>query len=331
MNYMVNQDVRSVTCGCNVFNINGLDLSVNQVAAAKTDDGYLDHFVNDVLDRDIPSRTVVNRVDQYMERRFAGASKDTERLRHGEDDTEDILNRISLARDHGKRVFAMFPNIMWDSATTFKDWNRVFDSPVQWLVETTRYFAAADDKMLVIRVHPGEHTVTQVRRSVRDILEYYLGPEIFANPNIVFIPAAARLPSYRMFDLIEGGIVYNGTIALELVHYGKPVIIGAKAAYSDKGFTWDIVGREKYFEAFERTDDILRVQNENMDMARYFIYEYFFLHGVPVELMSSERFLSPNVKAAPERIWKDRNLDHIVSVMVGEEKYFQDYWRKKGD
>jgi hypothetical protein len=287
----------------------------------------VEHLAHTLIGDAISSQEVVAKVDSYIEDRFRGTAKDTNRLRHGGGvDAQQLRDRIQGLKDQGKRVFALFPNIMWDVATTFDGWNRVFDSPVEWLVETVRYFAAANDKVLIIRVHPGEHTLTVVRKSIRDILEHYLGVEIFASPNIIFVPASAKVASYQFFDLLDGGVVYNGTIALELIHYGVPVLVGAKAAYSDKGFTYDINNRGEYFDCFDRTEAILAAQAGNLNMAKYFIYEYFFLHGVPVQLMSSSKFLSPNLEASPERIWNDRKLDHIIKVIVGEEKYFQDHW-----
>jgi hypothetical protein len=327
MKYVANQDVRVITYGCNIFTANGLDVAVNRIAAAKADDGYLDHFVDNLLDCAISKDKVIEEVDGYMNRRLAGSTKDTGRLRHRSSGPDhELIQRLAILKQEGKRVFAMFPNIMWDIATTFDEWNRVFDSPVKWLVETARFFAESPDKVLVIRVHPGEHTLTNVRKSVRDILEYYLGVEIFASPNILFVPSEERLNSYELFDYLSGGIVYNGTIGLELMHQGIPLIIGAQAAYSDKGFTYDIIGEKQYFETFDNTDEVFRVQNAGRERAKYFAYEYFFLHGVPVQFMSSSKFLSPNLEASPGRIWNDRKLDHIVKVIVGEEKYFQDHW-----
>lgn len=332
MSYARKEGVKTVTFGCNGFRNNALDLSAGGIAASKDDNGYFAHFVNTVIGRDIPRDEVMGSVDKYMQARFGGDAPDVARvLDKSESEAHEVLERLKAWRHEGRRVFAMFPNVMWDNATTFHDNNRVFDSPVDWIVQTVRRFKEDPRDVLLIRIHPAENAFMRVRKSVRDILERYFGPEIFACANIICLPPDMRLPSYCLFDLIDAGIVYNGTIGLELIYKHKPVLIASKAAYSDKGFTWDIIGREAYFDAFEHTDDILRVQNEGKDLARYFIYEYFFLHGVPVELMSTERFLFPNVDGEPAKIWRDRNLDHIVSVMVGEEKYFQDYWRREGN
>jgi len=327
--YMVDHGIRTVTCSCNGFSINALDLAINRAAAAKDDDGYLEHFIADLVDNVIPKEQVINRVDNYMKERFRGATNDTGQLHHSRrDHRHELISRLESIKADGKKVFALFPNVMWDSAMTFEEWNRVFPSAVAWLVETVQYFAEASDKVLVVRVHPGEHTMHNVRKSIRDILEHHLGTEILENPNIILVPASEKLNSYELFDLIVGGIVYNGTIGLELIHRGIPLIVGAQTAYSDKGFTYDIHSRRQYFETFDHTDRVLAAQEKNPERAKYFVYEYFFLHGVPVQYMSTDTYLCPNWKGEPARVWRDANLDHIVSVMVGEEKYFQDYWRK---
>jgi hypothetical protein len=196
---------------------------------------------------------------------------------------------------------------------------------VQWLVETVKYILASNDKALVIRIHPAEYVWMPVRKSIVDILRCYLGDEIFSDERLIIIPSHQRLSSYSLFEHLAGGLVYNGTIGLEIMYQKVPLIIGAKAAYSDKGFTYDIANRDDYFDSFDQTNHILHKQNENLELLKLFMYEYFFLHGVPVKFMSKVRSYSPNWEGDPHGIWDDDNVNHIISTIVGENKYFQRY------
>ncbi len=329
MKYMMTHGVRSVTYGLNGYSANSLDLAMNDIAANKSDGGYIKHLTEKVVDTTLSRIDVTERVESLMNERFYGISADIARL--GQDKTaakSPVLARLDDHRLAGRDIFALFPNVMWDNATTFEEWNRLFDSPAEWLVETVRYFAVADNKVLVIRVHPAERSFMMVRKSVRDILTFHLGKRILEQENIIVVAPEEPLSSYSLFDYLKGGIVYNGTIGLELIFRHIPLIIGARAAYSDAGFTHDIHDRKEYFASFDATEPILSYQDSNLDAALLFTYEYFFLHGVPMKFMSPRRAGAPNFECPPAEIWGDRNLEHVVKVMAGEREFFQDHWRQ---
>lgn len=329
MSFMMKHGVRTITYGLNGYGVACIDLSADAVAANKSDGGYLKHLAQRVVDQTLSRIEVAKRVGHLMDERFNHNSADITRLGVAETASKSpVLQQLDRLRNHGRDIFALFPNVMWDNATTFEESNRVFNSPVEWLVETVRYFSQASDKVLVIRVHPAERSYMAVRKSVRDILTFHLGERILEQENIIVVAPDEPLSSYDLFDYMKAGIVYNGTIGLELVFRHLPLIIGARAAYSDAGFTHDIQNRQQYFAAFEATEQILQHQDENLDAALLFAYEYFFLHGVPMKFMSPRRVATPNYECPPDEIWSDRNLEHVVKVMVGEREYFQDYWRQ---
>lgn len=329
MSFMMQRGVRTITYGLNGYGAASIDLSADAVAANKSDGGYLKYLADIVVDRTLSRIEVAERVGHLMDERFNHSSADLARLGVAETASQSpVLQRLDTHRAAGRDIFALFPNVMWDNATTFEESNRVFNSPVEWLVETVRYFPPASDKVLVIRVHPAERSYMTVRKSVRDILTFHLGEQILEQDNIIVVAPEEPLSSYALFDYIKAGIVYNGTIGLELIFRHVPLIIGARAAYSDAGFTHDIQNRQQYFAAFDATATILNHQDSNLEAALLFAYEYFFLHGVPMKFMSPKQVGAPNYDCSPDEIWGDRNLEHVVKVMVGEREYFQDYWRQ---
>ena len=326
LKHMMDRGVRCISYNGNGYSINSLDLAVNDIAANKSDNGFFDHFVNEVVTEPVIRQDVFRKVDSMIMGRMEGSAADIEKLGVKADyRSHPATEKLIRLKSKGKRVFGLFPNVMWDSATTRKQWDRVFSSPVQWLVETVKYILASNDKALVIRIHPAEYVWMPVRKSIVDILRCYLGDEVFSDERLVIIPSHQRLSSYSLFEYLAGGIVYNGTIGLEIMYQKVPLIIGAKAAYSDKGFTYDIANRDDYFDSFDQTNHILHKQNENLELLKLFMYEYFFLHGVPVKFMSKVRSSSPNWEGDPRGIWWDDNVNHIISTIVGENKYFQRY------
>jgi len=326
MRYMKDHGVKCVTYGGNGYVVDAVDLAIDDIAANKSDGGFFQHLVRDVGNEPTIRSDIIEKVDDLMGRRIKGTANDVARFGVTAAERSDpVIEKIKLLKSENKKIFGLFPNVMWDNATTFKEWNRVFDSPVEWLVETVRHIAQAEDKALVIRIHPAEFLWMPVRKSVVDIIQYYLGDEIFDRENIIVVPPEQPLSSYQLFPYLTAGIVYNGTIGLELIYRGVPLIVGAKAAYTDKGFTNDITSCEEYFDCLNHTHKIRRLQDDHIDLAKFFLYEYFFLHGVPVRYLSRTRQFSPNWEGDPTEIWHDDNLEHIVATISGEREFFQDY------
>ena len=316
-------EIRVITYGGNGYVTNGLDFGINDISANKIDNGFFEYFLEKTSNSKKDEYLKI--VDTMMENRFSGKSSDTGKIKNfvGNEINANINKIISLKNT--KKVFAIFPNVMWDNATTFKEWNTIFESPIEWLVETVKYFLNSDDKVLVIRVHPAEYLWMEVRISIQNILEIYFDKEIFNHKNIIFIPPNEKVMSYDLFPLLDGAIVYNGTIGLELMYKDVPLITGARTAYSNKGFTKDIINKDEYFNIFNNTKEILTIQTNNKNLLKLFIYEYFFLHGVPLKILSNKNLLKPNFEDDIEEIWNDKNLEYILDVIEGKRKYFQEW------
>lgn len=314
------ENIKVITYGGNGYTINGVDFGINDISANKIDNGFFEYFTKNTNEES--KHEYCNIVDDMMAARFSGASSDTKRISGYVNGGKSNLSKIERLKEKDKKVFALFPNVMWDNATTFKDWNTVFSSPVEWLVETVKFFLGSDDKVLVIRVHPAEYLWMDVRVSIEKILITYFGEEVFDSENIVFIPPEEKILSYDLFPLLTAGIVYNGTIGLELMYQDVPLITGARTAYSNKGFTKDITAKDDYF----YTINHVNVINSNKLLLKLFIYEYFFLHGVPLKVLSSKNLLEPNLEEDVKNIWDDENLDYVIDVMMGKQSFFQKWY-----
>ena len=325
-NYLKN-NIKVITYGSNGYIANALDFGINDVAANKIDNGFFKHWVENMSEEE--KVNYIKIANEKMEERFGGKSADTSRIMSYVGDSNNLnLQKVYKLKQQGKKIFALFPNVMWDNATTFKEWNTVFSSPVEWLIETVKYFKNSDEKILVIRVHPAEYLWMDVRVGIKDILEEYFGKDIFNHKNIIFIPPYEKVLSYELFDLLDGGIVYNGTIGLELMYKQIPLIMGARTAYSNKGFTKEIYSKKEYFDSFDNLEDFLNIQEINRELLLLFIYEYFFIHGVPLKLLSSKNLLEPNFEDNIKDIWNDKNLEFVLDVIEGKRKYFQE-WKNK--
>jgi len=324
MKKFLNSKTKVITYGGNGYVMNALDFAVNDIAACKSDHGYHQYIVNN-FDKNSRNK-IIKSVEKIMEERFSCLSGDGKKIKtHVGKSVGNSVEKVKLLKNKDKKVFAMFTGVMWDNATTFKEWNTVFKSPIEWLVETVKIFQNSEDKVLIIRAHPGECLWMNARVSVKDILLDYFGEKILRNPNILFISCDEKVISYEIFPYLDGAIVFNGTIGLELMYSNIPLVIGAKAAYSEKNFTYDLKNKDEYTEVFNNLSKIRSRQKSGNSSLKLFIYEYFLIHGVPIKLLSNVNSYEPNLEDKIEEIWNDKNLNHVISVINGEKEYFQEW------
>ena len=68
------------------------------------------------------------------------------------DDPKELPSLLGL--DPSKPVIGLLTNVSWDAQLHYPA--NAFDSMLDWLVQTCRYFEVRRDLQLLIRVHPAE-------------------------------------------------------------------------------------------------------------------------------------------------------------------------------
>ncbi|MCH7576051.1 MAG: hypothetical protein IIA59_13150 [Candidatus Marinimicrobia bacterium] len=322
---MRKHDIEVITYSSNGYHIDALDFARNGIACAKDNSEYFDHFIENILGRALAQEELEQTVNEFVGRRFSGKANDVRRIGIDSDQADTgIIRELAAAKTSGIPVFALFPNVMWDNATTSKKQNVIFESPVEWLVETVKHFLAGERGLLVIRAHPAEYTWMPVRVAIEDILVRHFGSEVLTHENLIIISARSRMPSYRLFEYIDAGFVYNGTIGLEMIYQGIPVLVGARAPYSGMGFTADMTDMTAYFAATGQLSTVLETQEQGRDRLVWFLYVYFILNGIPLKLLSDRLQLVPNFDISTEVQWADPRLDYVVATICGDYTHFQD-------
>jgi len=313
LNEVDDSGVDYITWGGNGFTSGLVDFSRNDIAANKLDGGYFEFLKNSDALRD----KAILKGKECILKRTSHSADDQKRLRkNNTTDNIDYIHHLKSLKDNGKKIVSIFPNVMWDNATTFKSSNTIFDSPVQWLIETALKISNLGNYHLVIRVHPAENGFMSVRASVMDILKLY---NVSLN-NITLIPASSAVRSLDLVAFSDVCSVYNGTIGLEIIELDKPLLVASRAAYSLKGFTFDCNNKEDYFKSLQNEAEILNLQVTNKELFYLFCCEYFFLHGVPIPYISSVNPLEPNFNSQIDA----RRATDIARFFEGELEFSQE-------
>lgn len=234
--------------------------------------------IKDTLD----AETARAHAERIMGRRFEGRASDLERfgLHAGEAEVAALLD--GDPRD----VFGLFTNLLWDRSLAGAD--GLFGTYTDWLAATVAAFRARPERLLLIRAHPAEALPgKRPRVGAREIVAEVLGEALPADRaaaigNVVFVPARVKLRSYALFPYLAAGLVYNGTIGLEMMYHGLPVLVSGAAFYHDAAFVKHYASQADYFAQLDRLPALLAHQEAHRTDLHKFIYYYFEQRYMPL-------------------------------------------------
>lgn len=248
-------------------------------------------------------------LQKFLDRRFKGKEGDTATYGYKNQDVKDHFNTKKY-----KLTYGIFPNVAWDSSllsvhTAFKD-------IYEWLTYTIELFKEKPDHQLLIKIHPGEIS-NQSENTIHDYIKHKHGelPE-----NIKIIPLGTEISPYKLFQLIDIGLVYNGTTGLEMTLHGLPIILAGLARYGRKGFTYDINTKEEYKKTLFKK--LPKLSDEQIQKARVYAYFYFVKGFLSFPYVLNQGFLKQgwNIGSFDELSeGKDENLDKICDYITKDD------------
>jgi hypothetical protein len=219
-----------------------------------------------------------------------------------------------------RKIYSLFPNVPWDAALMFA--NTAFKDLFEWISITIQAFKERPNDLLLIKIHPSEISVMESRKTVLDFIKEMHDT---IPPNVKLIPPDTKISPYSILDITDTGLVYNGTIGMEMAIRKIPVIVAGNAHYSNKGFTYDIKSKEQYTELLKTN-----LTPKDVNMAEKYAYFYFIKTYIPNSFINATNLVNIgwNIKSFKEfEPGKDKYLDHICNYII-DGGVFQD-WDKK--
>ena len=314
--YFKQKNKKVITYGFSGYINNGVIFSKKGLVANRCDDEFFDAY-KDKIDINLAEKNIKD----IFDRRFNGKSADLISFGNFTED-DNLLRKIKNIACRMK-IFALFPNVLWDNSLT--NTKNIFSSSVESLIETIRFFMRQDDKVLIIRAHPSEANFMRARISTKEIIESKINKNISDIKNIIYIPSNNSLRSYSLFPFIKGGVVYNGTIGLEMMYKKIPVLIAGKAPYSNKGFTINFKNKKEYFDAFNQIEKVLEYQEKNRGSLIKFLFYYFTLNEIPLSFLDEKKPAYPKLNYIPSMILNDKNLKYIAETILDKHDFFQEW------
>jgi hypothetical protein len=190
-----------------------------------------------------------------------------------EESVEDTKARLQL--DSEKPTFTLFTNVLWDAASAQRE--IAFSNPIEWVMETIKWFGSHPELQLVIKIHPSEIVIGTKQPFAQEIARHV--PSV--PPNVRIIEPQEEVNSWSIAKVTDLGIVHTSTVGMELPLEGVPCMVVSKTHYRGKGFTEDVASREEYFEVLENWNGS-RIDEETMrTLARRYAYVLFERYQLP--------------------------------------------------
>lgn len=255
---------------------------------------------------------------QFVQKRFDGVSQIF--LRSGQFKNPELNN---LKIDPSKRNIFLFSNIYWDVGLSAYD--SLYKGVVPWVLDTIDILKEHDNCHLYIKPHPAEFFDTSIsEKGVEDFIR-----EKFPTlpDNISIISPELKIKPYDLFSFIDVGLVYNGTLALEMLWSDIPVIGTSLSPYSHLNSISTPETRNDYMKLLLGHIKVAKVNTNEVEL---FLYFYFIKSLIPwtlTERAFNYPFKGYDFQSIDElEPGNDQYLDHLCDCILYPDLTIVENW-----
>jgi hypothetical protein len=254
-----------------------------------------------------------------LQHRYAGSADLFKKYNYFTKHNDNEIKEL-LGYDKNKKNIFLFTNIYWDVGPQNA---KLYDGVIQWVLSTIGYLKNNNSIHLYIKPHPGEKL--DDAKSLKGIAEIIREHYPVLPKNLSIIEPELRLNTYKLLNLIDLGVVYSGTIGIEMLVNNIPTINVGITPYSNLGIGIEPSSKEEYVSLLECTssDHLL-----DLDEIKLFSYFYFIKSKIPWTLTKKawgddfSGFMYRLTNIAPGQ---DLMLDHICDCIMNKTSSFESW------
>ena len=238
--------------------------------------------------------------------------------------------RISdfLKIDPTKRNIFLPSNVYWDKG--LNEIKGLFEGVIDWVLTTIALIEDRSDVHLYIKPHPAEKYfgVASAKGVADFIYEHYpVLPE-----NVTLILPEFKLSPYELLPLMDVGVLFSGTLGLEMMLRNMPVISTGQAPYRGLKFAAEPTTLDEYKNLLLGSAEIAKPFIVDVDLFAYF---YFIKTLIPWHLTKqafADRFDGFEFSSLDALLpGKDQHLDHLCNCILDRENTVPEAWPKLQD
>jgi len=278
---------------------------------------YFKKYFEEIRKKRLLNKGEEKELNDFLEKRMKGDEGQVSLYGFSEPKKDELEKYFMF--DKYDKTYVMFPNVPWDAAVLSAD--SAFKDIYGWIFYSIEAFKHKPNFQLIIKIHPSEIKVMESKRTVLD----NINDKFITLPNnIKIIPPTTKISPYSLFPFIDVGIVYNGTVGLEMSIQNIPVVAAGNAHYGKKGFTYDASTKEGYLDVL--FGDISPLPNQR-NLAKAYAYFHFIKKFIPRRFVYRNNFLDLgwNINSLEDLgPGKDKYIDHVCNYIVND-GVFQDW------
>lgn len=236
---------------------------------------------------------------------------------------QDEANKQLLKVDSTKRNLFLFSNIYWDVGMS--EHGQLFSDVINWVIETISIIKENRNIHLYIKTHPGEKYDSS--SSLKGIVDFIYEKFPVLPTNVSIIYPDLKINTYDLFPFIDLGIVFNGTVGIEMMLQGIPVVVTGKAPYGRLGLVYEPSTTDEYKKILLGETKPIDPDKDEIDL---FCYFYFIKVRMPWNL--TEKAYDDNFKGYTFNTLddispgKNKYLDHLCSCILDSQNTVVEGW-----
>ena len=223
--------------------------------------------------------------DAYFSKRIGG--KDGDQKMYEKNFTPTVQTEQLLKTLSGKgfkKRFVMYTNLAWDVFIE-GDEGKIFTDVFDWIDKTIAFFKHRKEYQLIIKPHPGELMWDKTSQGIKDyILEKF--PDL--PKNIVLLAPDVPLTAYDLLTEKAIGLVFNGSLGLDLATLGIPALVSANIHYKDAGVVYPIDTISAYLSLLDNPKPLFSFAKKHITLAKKYAYFYYYKTMVRIPFYRSD-------------------------------------------
>ena len=296
---------------------------INSDSLYKSSDRYKNYcLLRKNKDLNVNEKNILN---QFISRRVSGTNPQFNDfggwfdLNH---DRKELVNRLAINREK-KNIF-LFSNIYWDVGIS--DYGGLYEGVIEWVLDTIKICENNDDLHLYIKIHPAE--IFDSSSSIKGIHQIIKDNYPKLPKNLTIILPDHKISPYELFEFIDLGVIFNGTIGLEMMLQGIPIIATGRTVFGESNLCEEPRARQNYAQLLKQMEPHKKPPDNQVHLFAYF---YFIKTLIPWNLTKNAYKASiddglnyKDIKSLEAN--KDKYLDHICEHVLNPEEIGIDNW-----
>tara|TARA_Y100001934_G_C12377803_1_gene790286 strand:- start:6 stop:1697 length:1692 start_codon:yes stop_codon:yes gene_type:complete len=225
--------------------------------------------------------------------------------------------------DKEKRNIFLFSNIYWDVGVS--ELADLYSGVISWVLATIELLKNKPNVHLYIKPHPGE--VFDSAPSLKSVSQFVREKYSKLPENVTIIEPELKIKTYDLFPHIDLGVIFTGTLGLEMMMAGIPVVSTGATTHYGLGFAAEPKTEAEYLALLLGEKEMPTYRKEDLELFAYF---YFIRTCIPWKLTKKaygDCFDGFSFESLDDLLpGKDPQLDHLCNCIVDLENTVAEAW-----